>query len=69
MRGLNDEAIKAADTAEKRLALAANHNITDLEVIVQEDVRKNVSRAAINFERQLTMDIADAEVNFIDDVT
>jgi hypothetical protein len=60
LRQLDEEAIKAADTAEKRLKLAAKHSITELEAAVENDVLKTVSRAAVDFEKQLTKDIESA---------
>ena len=70
LRGLDDKAIEAADTAEKRIALAADNNINELEEVVDKDVLKTASRAAIEFENQLAKDIASAAEkadNLIDD--
>ncbi|MFZ4108258.1 MAG: hypothetical protein ACOYK4_04565 [Candidatus Planktophila sp.] len=70
LRGLDEEAIEAADTAEKRIALAADNSINELEVVVDKDVLKTASSAAIEFENQLAEDIASAAEkadNLIDD--
>ena len=72
LRALDEEAIKAADTAEKRIALAADNSINELEVAVDKDVLKTASRAAIEFENQLAKDIASAAEkadNLIDDLS
>ena len=72
LRGLDDKAIEAADTAEKRIALAADNSINELEVVVDKDVLKTASRAAIEFENQLAKDIVSAEDkadNLIDDLS
>jgi hypothetical protein len=72
LRGLDDDAIKAADTAEKRLALAAENSITELEVVVDKDVLKAASSVAIDYEGQLAVDIQKATEraeNTIDDLS
>ena len=48
--GIAIETIKAADTAEKRLARASENSITELGVVVEKDVLMATPHAAIDFE-------------------